>query len=240
MIRQTNYSRLDCVVLDVDTQRCFFSDRGQARVLDGATVLANIRRVMAWTRLEHIGVISTKQVPVCYCDFQRGNTKGLEKIDWTLRDKRTQFDATDCTDLPNAILEQYDQIIFCKRSIDPFEEPRIDRMLTELEADEFILIGSLVESAIRATALGLLARRKNVSVLVDAVGSSNKRVAKLALRSMWARGAKLTDTPTLLRSYSPHSARTQPYHRTVSIHLGEADPDPPAVIQYGRPSNIER
>jgi nicotinamidase-related amidase len=170
-------------------------------------------------------MISTKQVPVCRCDLQRDNTNGLEKIGWTLREKRTEFDATDCTDLPNAILERYDQVIFCKRSVDPFEEPRVDRMLTELEADEFILIGSLVESAIKAAALGLLARRKNVSVLVDAVGSSNKRMAKLALRSMWARGAKLTDTQTLLRSYAPHSARIQPCHCTTSIPLGEAKAD---------------
>jgi len=72
---------------------------------------------------------------------------------------------------------EYDQVIFCKRCIDPFEEPRVDRMLTELEADEFILIGSLLEGAIKATALGLLARRKNVRVLVDAAGSNNKRIA---------------------------------------------------------------
>jgi nicotinamidase-related amidase len=134
------------------------------------TVLANIRRVIAWTRIEHICVVSTKQVPVCYCDFQKGNVNGLEKIGWTLRKRLTQFDATDCTDLPNEIFERYDQVIFCKRSIDPFEEPRVDRMLTKLEADEFILIGSLVEGAIKATAPGLLARRKNVSILEDAVG----------------------------------------------------------------------
>ena len=74
-------------------------------------------------------------------------------------------------------------------------------MLTELEADEFILIGSLLEGAIKATALGLLAREKNVRVLVDATSSGDKREAKLALRHMRAKGAKLTDTRTLLGSY---------------------------------------
>jgi len=207
MIRQINYSRQKCVVIDIDTQRCFFSDSGEARVHNSETVLANIRRVIAWTRLRHICVVSTKQVPVCCSDFQRSNTGDLEKIGWTLRNRRTQFDATDCTDLPNEILERYDQVIFCKRCIDPFEEPRIDRMLTELETDEFILIGSLVEGAVKATALGLLARRKNVSVLADATGSSNKRLAKLALRNILARGAKLTDTPTLLRSSALHLLR---------------------------------
>jgi nicotinamidase-related amidase len=73
-------------------------------------------------------------------------------------------------------------------------------MLTELEADEFILIGSLVEGAIKATALGLLARGKKVRVLVDAVRSGNKRAANLALRHIWAKGGKLADTQALLGS----------------------------------------
>ncbi len=45
-----------------------------------------------------------------------------------------------------------------------------------------------------ATALGLLQRGKKVSVVVDAVGSHNKREAKLALRKMEAKGAKLIET----------------------------------------------
>ena len=200
MIRQIAYSRQRRVVVDVDTQKCFFADSNKARAYNSQTVLANIRRVIAWTRLKRICLVSTKQVPVCYCDFQGGNTNSLEKIRWTLRNRRTQFDAADCTDLPNDILERYDQVIFCKRCVDPFEEPRVDRMLTELEADEFILMGSLAEGAIKATALGLLARRKNVIVLVDAIGACNAKAEKQALRNMRAKGAKLTDTQALLRS----------------------------------------
>ena len=84
-------------------------------------------------------------------------------------------------------------------------------MLTELEADEFILIGSLVESAIKATALGLLARHKNVRVLVDAACSGNKASAKIALQQIRAKGAKLLDTQTLLGSSALHLARKQSY-----------------------------
>jgi isochorismate hydrolase len=80
MIRPIEYSRQKYIVVDIDTQRCFFSGSGKACVNDSETVLANIRRVIAWTRLKHIYVVSTKQVPVCCYDFQRGNTKGLEKI----------------------------------------------------------------------------------------------------------------------------------------------------------------
>jgi nicotinamidase-related amidase len=80
-----------------------------------------------------------------------------------------------------------------------------------LEADEFILIGSHLK-AIKATALGLLARQKKVRVLVDATYSGNKTAAKKALRQIKAKGAKLLDTKTLLGSSALRIAGKQPYN----------------------------
>ena len=196
-------SRWKCIVVDVDTQRHFFLDKGIIRVQNHRQVLANIRRVMAWARLKNIRVISTVQIYAAnspYYNFYIAGTEGQKKISYTLRNRRTSFIADDCTDLPLGILNRYDQVIFQKRCFDPFEEPRADRMLTELQADELILFGAITEGAVKATALGLLARRKNVTVLVDATGSSDKAAAKIALRHMWAKGAKLADTKTLLGS----------------------------------------
>jgi len=45
--------------------------------------------------------------------------------------------------------------------------------------------------------LGLLQRGKQVTVVVDAVGSHNKKEAKLALRKMETKGAKLIETKKL-------------------------------------------
>jgi hypothetical protein len=42
--------------------------------------------------------------------------------------------------------------------------------------------------------LGLLQRGKRVAVVVDAVGSHNKRDSRLALRKMEAKGARLIET----------------------------------------------
>ena len=198
MISWSTPLRRKHIIVDIDTQKRFLSHNGQTNFHSNRTVLANIRRVMAWTRLKHIYVVSTKQVPLCYFDFREGNANEFEKISYTLRNRRIQFDATDCTDLPTEILEQYDQVILCKRCIDPFEEPRADRILTELEAEEFILIGSLVESAIKATALGLIARHKKVKVLIDATCSGNKSAAKIALKQIKAKGAKIIETQMLL------------------------------------------
>jgi nicotinamidase-related amidase len=92
--------------------------------------------------------------------------------------------ADNSTDLPTDVLQRYKQIILYKRCLDPFEEPRIDRLLSELRADEFILIGASTEGAVKATALGLLQRRKRVRIVVDASGLHNKKDAKLALRKI--------------------------------------------------------
>ena len=128
-----------------------------------------------------------------------------------VQDVVTNRTATDSTDFPREMLEQCDQVILHKRCFDPFEEPRADRLFTESVADEFILIGALTEGAIRATALGLLHREKVVTVLVDAIGSYNEKAAKLALRHMRAKGARLTCTQTLMDSPTLPLARKQSY-----------------------------
>ena len=89
------------------------------------------------------------------------------------------------------------QIILHKRCKDPFDEPRIDRLLSEVRANEFILIGVGAEDAVKATALGLLQRGKNVRVIVNALGSHNEKQAKQAVRMMAAKGAKISTTKEL-------------------------------------------
>jgi nicotinamidase-related amidase len=122
----------------------------------------------------------------------------LKKINCTVHNKHIRFDATDHADLPGNILKQYDQVILYKRCFDPFEEPLTDRILTESDADEFILIGAPTEGAIRATALGLLQRQKKVTVLVNATGSLNDASGKMSLRQIRTRGAILTKTNVFL------------------------------------------
>ena len=198
------------IVVDVDTQKHFFLDKGPICVRDHLSVLSNIRRVMAWVRMWHIHMVSTVQMFSENAIDHNFNTTGglsLKKINCTLRNKHISFDATDYTDLPGRILRQYNQVILYKRCFDLFEEPQADRILTESEADEFILIGAPTEGAVRATALGLLHRQKKVTVLVNATGSLNVASGKRALRHMRAKGAILADTNAFLSHFSLHLAR---------------------------------
>ena len=154
--------------------------------------------MMAWARRNDVPVVST-------CEVYPGNngngatycidgTKGQQKIRYSLLSNRVSFPADGSGDLPADIMRRYRQIILHKRSVDPFAEPRIERLLTEVIAGEFILIGAVAEGAVKAMALGLLQRGKKVTVVVDAVGSHNKKEAELAIRKMKAKGAKLVET----------------------------------------------
>ncbi|MBN2182060.1 MAG: cysteine hydrolase [Sedimentisphaerales bacterium] len=199
MIMQLHKHQRKHILLDIDTQRDFLSEWGNACILNREKVLANIRRVMAWARFKNISVISTAEVfpnnnghsMFGYC---LDGTSGQQKIRYTLLNNRVSFPADDWNALPADLLLSHRQIILHKRCINPFEEPRIERLLSEIKADEFILIGTCTEDAVEATALGLLHRGKKVRVIVDAVGSHTQKEAKIALRKMETKGAKLIQT----------------------------------------------
>jgi nicotinamidase-related amidase len=200
MIRQLTKSRRNQVLIDVNTQNDFFQDGGKARVANLRRVLSHIRRIIAFARVKKIPVISINEV---HPDnngadgFCLDGTDGLRKIGYTLLSNRAIFAADTSTDLPVDLLYRYRQIILYKRCMDPFDEPRIDRLLSEIRANEFVVIGACAEGAIEATALGLLQRGKRVSVVEDAVGTRDKQKAGHALRKISARGANLIDTRKL-------------------------------------------
>jgi nicotinamidase/pyrazinamidase len=198
MIRQLMKTRRKQVLIDVNTQKDFFLDDGKARVGNRRRILSHIRRVMALARLKKIPVISISEVhPENNSGYCVDGTEGVQKISYTLMSNRASFAADNNTDLPVDLLRRYRQIILHKRCIDPFEEPRIDRLLSEIRANEFVLIGVCAEGAIEATALGLLQRGKKVSVVVDAIGAQDKQRAKHSLRKIAAKGARLIKTKKL-------------------------------------------
>lgn len=201
MIRQLIKWRRRWILIDVNTQKDFFLAEGTACIRNHRRVLAHIRRIMAWARRKNIPVISTCEVysnnnggKINYCI---DGTDGQRKIRYTLLSNRTSFPADGSTDVAEDILRRYRQIILHKRSTNPFDEPRIERLLSEVRANEFVLIGACAEGAVKAMALGLLHRGKKVTVVVDAVGSHNKKEAHLAIRKMKAKGARLLETKKL-------------------------------------------
>ena len=199
MIRQLIRSKRRQILIDLNTQNDFFLPEGASCVRHSKHLLANIRRIFAWARYKKIHVISTSLVypnnngcnELGYC---LDGTKGQQKIGYSLLNNRTAYPADNDMNLPFDVLGKYQQIILNTRTIDPFEEPRIERLLSEIEFTNFILIGAITEKTVKATALGLLQRGKHVTVISDAVGTANNNEGKLALKKVKAKGGKLIET----------------------------------------------
>ena len=201
MIMQLQKKQRRQVLIDIDTQKDFILDGGDLCIINRQKILANIRRLMAWARHKDIQIISTAEVFYNHGECTSGHclegTEGQRKISYTLVNDRVSFPADGWNSLPSDILRKHRQIILHKRCIDPFEEPKIERLLSELEANEFVLIGIDAENAVMSTALGLLQRGKRVRVIVDALGGLNQGQIQLAVRKMAAKGAKLSQTRDL-------------------------------------------
>ena len=198
MIRAILTLRRRRVLVDVDSQRDFFLADGAQCVRNHRRVLANMRRIMAWARLSNVRIISTVRDFAGSGSHESGGQGGHEKIRYTMRNKNISFSANGCTDLPRDIFKEYEQVILHKRCIDPFVEPRADRMLSEIRVDEFLIIGAFTEGAVKSTVLGLLARRKRVTILTDAIGGRDRGASEVALRQMQAKGAKLIEVKNLV------------------------------------------
>lgn len=203
MILQMVRAKRRPVLVDINTQRDFLLADGGACIRNHRRVLTHIRRMMAWARANNTPIISTCEIypadnnhngdPAHCID----GTLGQRKISYTLMPKRIVFPADGNTDLPRDMLRRYQQVVLHKRCEDPFDEPRIDRLLSEVCAAEFVLVGACAETAVKAAALGLLQRNKRVAVVVDAVGYHDSREAKMAFRKMEAKGARLLETRRL-------------------------------------------
>jgi len=216
MTRRWNGRLCDCVVVDLNTQRDYCAVDGADTVRNIETLLPALRQVVAWAKWYGAPVISSVESrrstelgngahATCCLD----GSLGQQKIDFTVfpHSARVEVDNTLCC--PLDLFRQYQQVVFRKRSDDLLGNPKADRFLNQLPANEFLLFGVGLESSIRALALTLLARGRNTTVVIDACGYWNKSAADLAVRQVLAKGAKLTTVGELLRRKLERGLRDQ-------------------------------
>jgi nicotinamidase-related amidase len=189
------------VLIDIDTQIDAIHVNGH----DRSNQLRAFRRLFAWARVNKYPIISTAlarradtvyDLPEYTARCIEG-TFGQKKINYTIVPSSVSFGPENRLDLPRNILTNYRQVIFEKRVEDPFTQPRADRLLTEVRADELVIFGIGAEEAVKETVLGLLNRRKRVLIVSDAIIGQNDKTTILALRQMETKGAKIVTTEYL-------------------------------------------
>ncbi len=201
------------VFVDVCIQREYLTQNGSPPCHNADQIARNAKHLMAFARLA--------KVPVLSCvDVNRGNRIGAEfvsivsrdapheqKAAYTLLPHYTIIESDNSLAISLDLLQQYQQAIFTKVHRDPFTNPKLDRLLTEMPARRFVVFGIPIETSLRILVLGLLRRKRRVTMLVDTCGYWNTQEADMVLRQIAIKGCKLTTASEYLMSALASTAR---------------------------------
>lgn len=199
-----NHARRLDVFVDVCTQRDYLSLDGARAALNAQQITPNLKHLMALARWAGVPTLScvdgrrpteVRGLSHIYCVL---GTPGQQKVPYTLLPDRVQIDSDNCLCVSLDVLQRHQQAILAKEHRDPFTNPKLDRLLTEMPARRFVAFGVSLESSIRLLALGLLLRHRRVAVVYDACGWWNAEDGVMALRQLAAKGCELLTTQQLI------------------------------------------
>ncbi len=212
--------KLRRILLDMETQRDFFSPGGSCYVRPASGVARHVGELFTWARRQGVPVISTllrvrrqergPLAPVPHC-VEDGD--GERKIECARLRRRTNLGLRNVTDLDPHIFDRYQQVIFEKRDTDIFKHPRVERLISQLPQTTFIVCGAGVADGIVQAAIGLRSRDFNVVLAADAVLDFDDPRAEMAYLRMEAKGVVFAPTAQIVAPVVPH--RTEhPHTRT--------------------------
>ncbi len=205
MRTRRNGSVYECVLVDLNTQWDFFKTQGPCRAANADALIPALRNIVAWTLRNQVPVISSLEShrpqeldpggwpPHCLDD-----SGGQQKLRFTLLPNRVAVEGDNTMTVPLDLFQRHQQVIFRKRTTDLLANPKADRFLTQLLAREYLLFGLGLERSIKALALGLMARHRSVTIIVDGCGYWNAAAADFALRQLVAKGAAVVTVRELL------------------------------------------
>jgi len=187
---------LDCVLVDLNTQHDFCSPDGAYPIANLHSVVPALHRIMDWARKNRAPIVSSidshrrwelnhEGVQVHCVD----GTEGQRKLPFTIMKRFMLVEGDNTLGIKLDWFDEYQQVMFRKRTQDLLGNPKADRFLTQLPCRRYVLFGNGVENSVKSLALGLLARSKPVTILVDACGYWNASDSDLAARQINAKGA---------------------------------------------------
>ncbi len=223
----------ELIFVDVDTQADFVEPAGRLYVPGAEAIVPVLERLFAFAARERIPVLSSvdehapddpefKQWPP-HC--VRG-TPGQEKIAVTLMPRRvvvgpevSSLDetlqhfglrkgtspgcATDI-DAELRILEEFDQVIFPKATLDAFDNLHFARIIGLLDDRQFVVFGVATDFCVNLAARGLLQRGRAVKIVRDAVRGIAPDTEARICRELSAMGAEWVTTEDLVESTDAH------------------------------------
>ena len=187
--------RYERILLDMEVQKDFFCRSGRFYSRTNGPVLRHIKELLKWAKNQCVPVVSTllrasrTTVDYDHLPYCIEGTEGELRVPRTVLPNHIAFGTRRTTDLPESILDHYQQVIFEKRDLDILSNLRIERLLTQLSGNAtFILCGAGLVGGIARAAITLRSRKFGVIIANDAIADLGDPSTEMALRRMAAKG----------------------------------------------------
>ena len=188
---------MSAVFFDIDSQLDFLYPAGALYVPGAERIVPAIARLNRHAAAHGIPVVSTTdahaendpefQVWPHHCV---AGTWGQRKAEATLLDRRIVVPNRSC----ELAIEGARQIVVEKQTVDVFAARNLDRVISELRGDRYIVYGVVTEICVLYAVRGLLKTGKPVTVVTDAIETLKKEDSQRALSECLAGGATLART----------------------------------------------
>jgi nicotinamidase/pyrazinamidase len=200
----------DYIFWEVDVQTDFMLPGAKLYVPGAEKLLPNIRRLTDAARRGEVFLVSHgcfhtandpefKQFPP-HC---LKGTPGADFVPEALADNFVRVENDANAKLPED-LSKYQQIILEKQTLDVFESRHADELVERLgDIAEFVVFGVVTEYCVSLAVKGLLKRKRQVSVVRDAIETLAPQVGNKTLAELQSLGAKLVTTDAILATLAP-------------------------------------
>jgi nicotinamidase/pyrazinamidase len=199
----------DFIFWEVDVQRDFMLPGGKLYVPGAEKLLPNIRRLTDAARRGEVFLVShgcfhTPDDP----EFNQfpphcvKGTPGAELVPEALTDNFVRIENRANAKLPDD-LSKYQQIVLEKQTLNIFESAHADELVKRLGTHpEFVVFGVVTEYCVAFAAKGLLARKRKVAVVRDAIETLDPAVGEKMVADLQSAGARLVTTDEALANLS--------------------------------------
>jgi nicotinamidase/pyrazinamidase len=196
---------LDFIFWEVDVQADFMLPGGKLYVPGAEKLLPNIRKLTDAARRDQVFLVSHgcfhtiddpefKQFPP-HC---LKGTPGAELVAEALANRVARVENRAADKLPED-LSKYQQIVLEKQTLDIFETHHADALVECLgSAAEFVVFGVVTEYCVSCAAKGLLARKRRVAIVKDAIETLDPPIGAKTISDLQSLGARLVTTDEAL------------------------------------------
>jgi nicotinamidase/pyrazinamidase len=200
----------DFIFWEVDVQADFMLPGGKLYVPGAEKLLPNIRKLTDAARRGEVFLVS-------HGDFHSADdpefeqfpphclkgTAGADLVPEALTENFAQVENDVNARLPEDLFK-YEQIILEKQTLDIFETRHADALVERLGNDaEFVVFGVVTEYCVSCAVKGLLARKRRVAVVRDAIETLAPEIGNKTLAELQSLGAKLVTTREVIDRLSP-------------------------------------